>query len=148
VLAYEVTLLVLLRFFTHTDETDEQLKVLVDGALTLMSRVLRPLATALTTLPVGPDHPDRTTGFAFEMYYLMGNTVPYRESSWALLAERAGVLVRRCAEATGDETGPTLEAVRTAGEQARTVAEALLAHVPAELQPSSGGSASRPSATG
>src|SRR5262249_48548963 len=31
-LAYEMTLLVLLRFFTHTDETDAQLRILVDVA--------------------------------------------------------------------------------------------------------------------
>ena len=143
VLAYEVTLHVLLRFFTHTDETDEQLRVLVDGALDLMGRVLRPLATALTTLPVGSAHPDRTVGFAFEMYYLMGNTVPYRESSWALLAERTNVLVQRCAEvATATATSGTADgdpgvvaAVEEAGREARAVADALLAHVPAELQP-------------
>src|SRR5262249_22006824 len=52
-LGYEVLLQVLTRFFTHTDETEEQLGLLVDAAIDLMAGVLRPLATALTTLPVG-----------------------------------------------------------------------------------------------
>jgi hypothetical protein len=66
-LAYELTLHVLLRFFTHTDETDSQLGTLADAALALMAKVLRPLGTELTTLPVGSSHPGRTAGFAFEM---------------------------------------------------------------------------------
>jgi hypothetical protein len=43
-LAYELTLHVLLRFFTHTDETDSQLGTLVASALALMAKVLRPSA--------------------------------------------------------------------------------------------------------
>jgi hypothetical protein len=42
-LAYELTLQVLLRFFTHTDETDSQLGTLVHAALGLMAKVLQPL---------------------------------------------------------------------------------------------------------
>ncbi len=75
---YEMVLQLLLRFFTHTDETDEQLRILVDGAIDLMAGVVRPLGAALTRLPVGPAHPGRTAGFAFEMYYVMGNMVPAR----------------------------------------------------------------------
>jgi hypothetical protein len=42
-LAYEVLLQVLTRFFTHTDETDEQLDVLVQAAFGIMSGILRPV---------------------------------------------------------------------------------------------------------
>ena len=101
-LAYELTLHVLLRFFTHTDETDAQLGTLVDAALALMAKVLRPLCTELTTLPVGSSHPGRTAGFAFEMYYVMGNMTPHREPSWALLAERARILAHRCRQLATD----------------------------------------------
>jgi hypothetical protein len=134
VLAYEVTLQVLLRFFTHTEETDEQLKVLVDSALTLMARVLRPLASALTTLPVGPEHPGRTAGFAFEMYYALTGAMPDRAAAWAILHERAEILARRCAElAATDADLPAT--VRQAGEQAAPVAAKLRAHVPEALLP-------------
>jgi len=131
-LAYELTLHVLLRFFTHTDETDEQLGTLVDAAITLMANVLRPLGAELTTLPVGPAHPGRTAGFAFEMYYVMGNMTPHREPSWALLAERARILAHRCRQVADDAPSPVVAA---AADQAGSVAEALTAHVPDALRP-------------
>src|SRR5262245_20082537 len=51
-LAYEVLLQVLTRFFTHTDETDEQLDALVQSAFDIMAGVLKPLGAALTRLPM------------------------------------------------------------------------------------------------
>ena len=61
-LGYEALLQVLTRFFTHTDETDDQLGLLTGAAFSLMSGVLGPLGDALTQLPAGPDHPGRTVG--------------------------------------------------------------------------------------
>jgi hypothetical protein len=136
-LAYELTLHVLLRFFTHTDETDEQLGKLVDAAMSLMAKVLRPLGTGLTTLPVGPAHPGRTAGFAFEMYYVMGNMTPHREPSWALLAERARILAHRCRQVAaerGDDAHRS-PALTDIAEQAQSVADSLTAEVPEALRP-------------
>jgi hypothetical protein len=132
-LAYEMVLQILLRFFTHTDETDEQLHVLVNAAIGLMTGVLRPLATALTTLPVGSTYQDHTAGFAFEMYYTMSNLVPWREPAWALLYERMTVLVDRLVSTT-KEHGPH-DAVQQAHDRAVQIADAVGAHVPAELRP-------------
>jgi hypothetical protein len=126
-LGYELVLHLLTRFFTHTDETDEQLDVLVNSAIDTMASVLRPLATTLTTLPIGPEHPGYTAGFSFEMFYAMGNLVPWREPAWALLQERASVLAGRCAE-LGDDAAPAHEA-------AAAIAAGLAAHVPADLLP-------------
>jgi hypothetical protein len=131
-LAYEVVLQLLLRLFTHTDETDEQLTILVNGAIGLMAGVLRPLATALTTLPVGAEHPGHTAGFAFEMYYPMGNLVPWREPAWALLYERASILVERCA--TVGEAGGSPPAVRDAARRAASIVATLEAHVPDRMR--------------
>jgi hypothetical protein len=125
-IAYEVLLHLLTRFFTHTDETDEQLEVLINAAFELMGDVIRPLGHALTQLPVGATADGRTAGFAFEMHYLMGNFVPWREPAWALLRERMAFLAEKCT------TDP--EVVRTAGEKAASLAEQLAAHVPAELR--------------
>ena len=125
-LGYELVLHLLTRFFTHTDETEEQLGVLVDTALDVMATVLRPLATALTACPIGPAHPNRTAGFTFEMYYLMGNMVPWREPAWALLHERAAILAARCADHA--------DYARSAGQNAAEAAARLAAHVPADLQ--------------
>ena len=131
-LGYEVLLQVLTRFFTHTDETDEQLATLVGVAFDLMGGVLRPLGGALTRLPAGPDHPGRTAGPAFEMYYQMGNFVPWRDPAWALLSERAAVLSGSCAQAAAGESVP---GVNTAAESAAAIAARLAGQVPKELKP-------------
>jgi Ferritin-like len=131
--AYELVLQLLTRFFTHTDETDEQLGTLTDGAIGLMADVVRPLGTALTKLPVGSEHGGRTAGFAFEMYYRMGNFVPWREPAWALLYERTSLLADMCSEATQHEGAPGV--VGDAGERAASIANALAPSVPATLRP-------------
>jgi Ferritin-like len=131
--AYEALLQVLTRFFTHTEESDEQLDALAGAAFGLMGGVLEPLGTALTRLPAGPDCPGRTAGPAFEMYYLMGNFVPWRASAWAVLSERAAVLAQRCAAAAESDGMP--DAVSAAAGRAAGIAAALAAHVPAGLRP-------------
>lgn len=122
-LGYEVLLHTLLRFFTHTDETDEQLEVLVDSLITLMAGVVGPVGTMLTAMPVGPDHPGRNVGPAFEMFYVMTNLVPWREAAWTLLAERAGILADRCRL-----TGGRVPGLAGAADAARTVADRLAEH--------------------
>ena len=131
--AYELVLQLLLRFFTHTEETDEQLQTLIGSAIKLMAAVVRPLGTALARLPFGPEHEDHTAGFAFEMYYQMTNLVPWREPSWALLRERTSVLVDRCAAVGAHEGAP--EVVRAARDHAASISANIGAHVPPELLP-------------
>jgi len=132
-LGYEVLLQVLTRFFTHTDETDEQLDALVQAAFGLMTGVLRPLGTALTRLPAGPENPGHTAGPAFQMYYQMGNFVPWRDAAWVLLSERAAVLSRQCAE-TGTHDGVPV-AVSSAATTAAAISAQLAGHVPQDLRP-------------
>src|SRR5262245_38225987 len=67
--SYEILLQILERYFAHTEETDEQLSTLAGAAVTLMSGVLRPLGDLITTLPVGPEHPGRSAGPSFELFY-------------------------------------------------------------------------------
>jgi Ferritin-like len=86
--AYEVLLQGLERFFAHTEETDEQLATLADLTIALMLRVLKPLGELITTLPVGPEHPGRTAGPSFELFYESDYLMPHREAAWALLEER------------------------------------------------------------
>ena len=132
-LGYEVLLQVLTRFFTHTDETDEQLDALVQAAFGLMGGVLKPLGTALTRLPMGPGNPGRTAGAAFEMYYQMGNFVPWRKAAWVLLSERAAVLSRQCAKCAAQD-GITA-GVSSAATTAAAISEQLAGHVPHDLRP-------------
>ncbi|HEY7486547.1 MAG TPA: ferritin-like protein [Streptosporangiaceae bacterium] len=108
---YEVLLQTLTRYFTHTDETDEQLDLLIGASFDLMTGVLRPLGRTLTRLPAGPDHPGRTVGPAFEMYYQMGNFVPWRTAAWRLLTERFRVLADRCVRVEHANVAATASAV-------------------------------------
>jgi Ferritin-like len=132
-LAYELVLQTLTRFFTHTDETDQQLGTLIRVAVGLMAGVLRPLATELTRLPIGAPHAGCTAGFAFEMFYTLGNFVPWRESAWALLHERMSLLTDRCTTAAADPNAP--EGVRQAQHRATALVALLAAHAPTALQP-------------
>src|SRR5207244_2179031 len=84
-----------------TDESPEQLEALIGAAIDLMAEVLAPLGRHLTTLPVGPEFPGRTAGPAFEMFYVMTNVAPWRQTAWALLAERAGTMADRVARVPG-----------------------------------------------
>src|SRR4029077_17922853 len=133
-MAYELVLQLLNRFFTHTDETEEQLSVLIDAAIGMMAGVLRPLAAALTTLPAGPPHEHRTAGFSFEVHYVLGNMVPWREPAWALLHERSAFLAHACAGPPAP--GGVRDPVPQAPQRAATITTALAAHVPAGLLPS------------
>jgi hypothetical protein len=99
-LGYETLLQTLNRFFTHTDETDEQLAVLVGAAFRLMTEVLRPLGNALARMPASDgEYPGRTAGPVFEMFYEFGNFIPWREAAWTLLSERAELLAARARRA-------------------------------------------------
>jgi len=123
--AYEVVLQSLTRFFTHTDETDEQLQLLIGTSIELMAAVVRPLGVALTKLPVGPEHEGRTAGLAFEMYYRMSNFVPWRPAAWALLHERILLLRDGCLSADDLDGAPSViaEAAQRVGAIADRIAE-------------------------
>ena len=56
--------------------------------VTLMFGVIEPLGDLITTLPVGPEHPGRTAGPSFELFYESDYLLPHREAAWALLEER------------------------------------------------------------
>jgi CDGSH-type Zn-finger protein/truncated hemoglobin YjbI len=92
--SYEILLLMLQRFFAHTEETDAQLKALADATVALMVQAIKPLGDLVTTLPAGQEYPGRTAGPSFELFYESDYVLPHREAAWILLAER----VRQAAE--------------------------------------------------
>ena len=116
------------RYFAHTEETDEQLSTLAHAAVGLMVRVLRPLGGLITTLPVGPEHPGRTAGPSFELFYENDYLVPHREAAWIVLEERLRDAVAFCG-ALQDDCDP-LTAVRLAPVEAALadIADSLAAH--------------------
>jgi hypothetical protein len=84
----EIVLLALTRFFAHTDETPEQLKLLESVGVGLMFVAVKPIGQLLTTLPFGPSAPGRTAGPTFELFYIGGYLLPHRQAAWTLIAER------------------------------------------------------------
>jgi hypothetical protein len=85
---YEILLQVLHRFFNNIDETDAQRMTLADVAVGLMFEVIGPLGRYLTELPAGPEHPGRTAGPTFELFYTSDYLLPHRRAAWILLEER------------------------------------------------------------
>jgi hypothetical protein len=89
---YEVILQLLARHFAHTDESDDQLDVLAHVAVGMMEKVVRPLGGLVTRLPIGPEHPGRTAGPTFELFYGTDYLLPHREAAWAVMEERMRTL--------------------------------------------------------
>ena len=89
---YEVVLQVLARYFNHTDESDVQLATLSDIGFSLMEECVSPLGELLTRLPIGPEHPGKTVGPAFELFYDADWLLPHRDAAWQLIGERLNEL--------------------------------------------------------
>ncbi len=114
---YELMTAMLLRFFAHSDESDEALGTLVQSAMSLMSSALGPLGRLLTSLPAGEPHRDATAGPAFELQAPV-SLIPHRRAAWLLLHERlveladfAGRLVDEGAAAAVDDVRTHLDDV-------------------------------------
>jgi CDGSH-type Zn-finger protein/truncated hemoglobin YjbI/ferredoxin len=86
--AYDTMLLMLRRFFTHTEETDADLERLARASLRLMTTVIRPLGDALTQMPVDSTAlPGRCAGAPFGDDGHIPELV-HQTAVWALLDER------------------------------------------------------------
>jgi len=95
---YEVLLQLLYRLLCHVDESDEQMETLSHVSVRLMFDVIEPIGELLTTLPVGPEHPGRTAGPSFELFYQPDYLLPHRGAAWRIMAEHladAGDLARQ-----------------------------------------------------
>lgn len=86
--AYETMLLMLLRFFAHTEESEAELEHLSRATLRIMTTVIRPLGEALTKMPVGdPKFPGMTAGPGFG-YNRDVSLLPHKKSAWIFFGER------------------------------------------------------------
>jgi hypothetical protein len=125
---YEVLLQLLARYFAHTDETEAQLAVLADVAVSLMFGAVKPLGGLVTRLPVGPEHPGATAGPTFELFYSVDYLLPHRDAAWAVIEERlrnVAELAVHCRESCSPIFMPPLIKVTDAlRQQADRLAEA------------------------
>jgi CDGSH-type Zn-finger protein/truncated hemoglobin YjbI len=92
--AYDTMLLMLRRFFAHTEETDTDLERLAQACLRLMNSVIRPLGEALTKMSAGSASlPGRCAGPPFGD----SGDVPellHQASAWAWIDERLWQLTK------------------------------------------------------
>jgi CDGSH-type Zn-finger protein len=91
-IAYDTMLLMLLRFFAHTEERLAELEHLARATLRLMTTVLRPLGDVLARMPVGGDGlAGRTAGPGFG-YNRDVALLPHKRSAWVFFGERLAEL--------------------------------------------------------
>jgi hypothetical protein len=86
--SYDLILQMLCRYFAFGHETEEQLGVLADAAVSLMFGAIKPLGLLLATLPVGDELPGATAGASFQLAYRANFLLPHRRVAWIRFAER------------------------------------------------------------
>jgi len=123
---HQALLQVLCRLFVHQDETDEEVATLASTAVALMAQVVRPLGSALTALPLGPDHPGELAGPAFFMVHPSQFLLPHRQAAWKVMVQRLGAIADASARLGGE---PGLGRLAGLEPAARGIAARLQAHL-------------------
>lgn len=85
--SYALMVELLMRFFAHTEESDDELKSLVVTAIGTMQGVIKPLGPLLTAMQAttAPDGPRAGPNFEF---YRSIDYLPHREAAWAVFDDR------------------------------------------------------------
>ncbi len=92
---YEILMQMLGRLLLHTEETEQQLRLLSDLTVGMMMDVIGPLGDTLTTLPAGPNYLGLNAGPSFRFSKDVA-TLPHQSSAWAIFAERLKELAAFC----------------------------------------------------
>jgi hypothetical protein len=121
-----VMMQMLVRFFAHTEETEEELQALSTTAVDAMSLLIKPLGQLLTTLPVGAEYPGKSAGPNFE-FYRTSYLLPHRHAAWVLMHERLLELAVYCTRLGALPSAPT--ELTTIDETFRKLARALEQHI-------------------
>jgi hypothetical protein len=101
--AYAALLLLLMRFFAHSDERSADLTGLQRAAFfPMMTTVIRPLGELLTLLPAGKG---RTAGPAFRFTRNI-TLIPHREAAWTVIQLELDALTATAEELSEDQGYP------------------------------------------
>jgi CDGSH-type Zn-finger protein len=128
--AYDVMLMMLLRFFAHAGEDETELRLLARGTLRLMASVLRPLGEVLAKTPAGPEYPGKTAGPTFG-YTRSVHLLAHQQSAWIVFLEHLYSLAARLTCLADDVRLP--QEVQEAAAAAESVAEHLTQFIPAQF---------------
>lgn len=104
--SYEVLLQMLMRYFIHGEETEDELQTLSSTAVMMMFMIIKPLGQLLTTLPIGQELPGKMAGPTFEIYRI-GYVLPHHDAAWSILHERLLELAAYCGKLNDQQ--PTLQ---------------------------------------
>jgi Ferritin-like len=121
---YEVMLQILLRFFAHTEENEEQMYVLKSAFINLMPFGISPLAKAITFLPAGEGFPDMNAGPSFEVYADV-QLLPQMSSAWIFFQERLQEIAQACDALVNDSRTQPYQQL----QQALTEVSAVLKNI-------------------
>jgi hypothetical protein len=103
--SYQVLLQLLMRYFIHGEETEDELQTLSSTAVSAMFMFIKPLGQLLTTMPIGPDLPGKLAGPTFEIYQT-GYILPHHDAAWIVLHERLLDLAAYCGKLCDQQTLP------------------------------------------
>jgi CDGSH-type Zn-finger protein len=135
---YDLMLMMLLRFFAHEGETEEQFRLLARGTLRIMASVLRPLGEALAKTPAGPEYPGKSAGPGFGFNRSV-HLLSHRQSAWIFFLERLYDLASRLTQLADEAAMPP--EVQEAAAALESVAEHLTPFIPAGFAQTIRGSA-------
>jgi hypothetical protein len=102
--AYATLLLLLMRFFAHSDERTAELTGLQRAAFfPMMTTVIRPLAEVLTLLPTGDGEGTAGPAFRFTRNITL---IPHREAAWQVIQDELDALTATAEDLSGDSGYP------------------------------------------
>jgi hypothetical protein len=107
--SYGLAVQTLSRFYVHEKEQASELRALADAAVGIMSRVIKPLGVALTSIPVGARLPGLTAGPSFELQH-REYLLPHRREAFLILQERTVELAANAAALAMEAPSPSLGA--------------------------------------
>ena len=109
---YELLIQMLGRYFARAGDSESEAGLLGELTTNLMSRVMSPLGSLITSLPAGPSHPGFTAGPSFYLPRSI-QTPPRRQQAVLLWRERLNELSGYCALLeTFNEAPPVLARIR------------------------------------
>ena len=125
--AYDLMLMMLVRFFAHGGESEDELRLLARGTLRIMASGLRPLGEALAKTPAGPEYPGKMAGPTFGF---TGNIhlLAHKTAAWIFFLERLYDLSTRLTALASHTSLP--KEVQEAAAAIESVAEHLTPFVP------------------
>ena len=128
--SYGVMLMMLARFFAHTDETEDEMRLLARGTLRIMASGLRPLGEALSKLPAGGEYPGMNAGPGFGFTRDI-HLLAHKRAAWIFFLERLYDISMRLTRLADEAALPS--EVSEAAAALESVAEHLTPFIPPQF---------------